>query len=88
MFRSLNSKPDTISPNFQDRDLNVVGKNYLLVLFTANNQHQLAPLQKLPTYSLRRNTACQKYSQFCYYRFDIRLFKFYKFSGTLVPLFT
>jgi D-alanyl-D-alanine carboxypeptidase/D-alanyl-D-alanine-endopeptidase (penicillin-binding protein 4) len=36
---SIDAKPNSISPNFEDRDLYVVGDDDLLILLSANDQH-------------------------------------------------
>jgi hypothetical protein len=82
-FGSFDSEPDAISPNFQNRDFNIVGQNDLLVLLTANDQHAslspvniaYTPLEK-PEY--RKNTDI----------FAFLFFNFVCFSGTLTTLFT
>jgi serine-type D-Ala-D-Ala carboxypeptidase/endopeptidase (penicillin-binding protein 4) len=45
MFRCFNSKPNSISANFEDGDLDVVGNDNLLVFLTAYDQHSI-PLPK------------------------------------------
>jgi hypothetical protein len=82
-LRCLDSEPDAISPNFQNRDFNIVGKNDLLILFTTNDQHaSFSPVNSaytpLEKYSGRKNTDI----------FGFLLFNFVRFSGTLTTLFT
>ena len=40
VLRSLDSKPHSITPDFENRNLDIVGDYNFLVLLSANNQHE------------------------------------------------
>ncbi len=81
VFGCLDSKADSISSNFQNGDLDVVGKDNFLIFLTANNQHSCIPLLKVST-PLRRNTRPKNTNTF-----QIKAFKFWSLSGKLDALY-
>ena len=78
----FDSKPDPISTNFQNGDLDVVGENDLLVFLTTNDEHSSVPLHE--TVNFKEKYGSEKNTL----TFVFKRFKFLGHSGKLVELFT
>src|SRR5215831_1916607 len=58
VLRRFNSKPDAISANFQNGDLDVIGKDNLLVFLTADYKHRTTP--QISVYNFKEQFSAPK----------------------------